>query len=736
MRKIFNTANSASSREKLTPSVALIGNPNTGKSTVFNSLTGLRQKVANFPGVTVEKHIGHCRLSIGDVQFVDLPGTYAIAPNSPDEMIATDIITGQIKDVKAPDLIVVVIDASNLQRNLFLLSQVLELGVPVIVALNMMDVAKEKGMQIDIAAFEKAINAKVVPLSAAKSQGIVELKKVIEDVIQHPVYPTLEIFPEVKQAAITLAADLNQAGLQLTDYETQRAILDEEGYAEERLLKKAGLSAREQLVQIRHQLAPNGQLTKLDIRKRYDWVHQLLSSVASNIEVEQRINHSSRIDRIVSHPVLGTALFILVMATVFQAVFAWATPLMDVIDSLANQLGMLVYSYLPEGAIASLIVDGVIAGVGSVIIFLPQILILSAFIILLEDTGYMARAAFLIDRLMRWCGLSGQSFIPMLSSFACAVPGIMATRVIPDWRDRFTTILAAPFMTCSARLPVYALLIAALIPREHYFFGLVNLQGLVLLGLYLLGIFGGILTAWLLKHTLLRGPSPTFLMELPPYRLPNLTSVIIRLRDRMKIFIKRAGTVIFSVAIIVWALAYFPQSENIKNDFQLQRSEVQNSFAGEEMEAKLSTLDNQEAAALLNQSILARMGKTLEPVFKPLGWDWRVSSAVIASFPAREVVIAVLGTIYAVGEEVDETDSGLRSQIQSSSWPDGSPVYTLPMVLGLLIFYAFCLQCVATISIIYRETNSWRWPLFAWSYMTGLGYIAALATYNIGNLMS
>lgn len=736
MRKIFHSNNPESTRENPVPCVALIGNPNTGKSTVFNSITGLRQKVANFPGVTVEKHIGRCQLSMGDVQFVDLPGTYAISPNSPDEMIATDVITGQVKDIKAPDVIVVVIDASNLQRNLFLLSQVLELEVPVVVALNMMDVAKEKGVTIDVAALASAINAKVVTLSASKGQGIAELKQAIDEVIQHPVLPTLKIFPEVRQAAIKLAASLNQSNLQLTDYEVERAILDEEGYAEERLIKNAGIESKNKLVTIRQALAPNGELTKLDIRKRYDWVHELLSSVTTTLQPAKSNYLSDRIDRVVSHPVSGTVLFVLVMATVFQAVFAWATPLMDMIDASAHHLGQFVYGYLPEGAMASLLVDGIIAGVGSVLIFLPQILILSAFIILLEDTGYMSRAAFLIDRLMRMCGLSGQSFIPMLSSFACAVPGIMATRVIPDWRDRFTTILSAPFMTCSARLPVYALLIAAFIPREYYFYGLINLQGLVLLGLYLLGIFGGIFTAWLLKHTFLRGPSPTFLMELPPYRLPNLKSVLIRLRDRIKIFIKRAGTVIFSVAVIVWALAYFPQSESIKNEYDLKRSDIQASLTGEELQTNLSMLDNQEASALLNQSLLARMGKSLEPVFKPLGWDWRVSSAVIASFPAREVVIAVLGTIYAVGDDVDETDVGLRSQIQSSTWPDGSPVYTLPMVLGLLIFYAFCLQCVATVSIIYRETNSWRWPIFAWTYMTGLGYIAALATFKIGSLVA
>jgi ferrous iron transport protein B len=406
-----------------------------------------------------------------------------------------------------------------------------------------------------------------------------------------------------------------------------------------------------------------------------------------------------------NRPIPGTIGLFVVMAVVFQAVFAWATPMMDFIDRSTVALGGLVASQISAGWLASLISDGVIAGVGSVIIFLPQILILFLFIIFLEDTGYLARAAYLLDRLMRSVGLSGQSIIPMISSFACAVPGIMATRVIPNRRDRIATILAAPFMTCSARLPVYALLIAAFVPATDV--GFLNLQGLVLFGLYLFGIVAGVLTALLIRQTALRGPKPPFALMLPEFRRPNLRTVLIQLLGRAKVFLRRAGTVIFTVAVIVWALAYFPRATDI--------------------DPALS--DNVVAAAQLEQSWLGRAGHIVEPVFKPLGWDWRVSSAVIAGFPAREVVIAVLGTVYAVGDEADEAT--LSERLKASTWPDGKPVFTLPMVVGLLIFYACCLQCAATLAVIRRETNSWRWPIFAWVYMTSIGYLGALMAFQL-----
>jgi ferrous iron transport protein B len=437
----------------------------------------------------------------------------------------------------------------------------------------------------------------------------------------------------------------------------------------------------------------------------------------------------SRITDFLNQPVAGTVGLFLVMAVVFQAVFAWATPIMDLIDGITASFGAQVGSSLGGGAFSSLIADGVIAGVGSVIIFLPQILILFLFIILLEDSGYLARAAYLMDRTMRSVGLSGQSIIPMISSFACAVPGIMATRVIPSRRDRIATILAAPFMTCSARLPVYALLIAAFVPADQV--GFMNLQGLVLFSLYMFGIVMGILTALLMRKTALRGPKPPFALMLPEFRRPNLQTVLFQLLGRVKVFLYRAGTVIFTVAVVVWALAYYPRSEIIGSEVEKQRQTAAYSLLGAELAAEYQRIDNVASAAQLEQSWLGRAGKTVEPVFKPLGWDWRVSAAVIAGFPAREVVIAVLGTVYAVGDEADV--GTLSGRLKASTWADGSPVFTLPMVIGLLIFYACCLQCAATLAVIRRETNTWRWPVFAWVYMTAIGYVGALLAFQLGS---
>jgi ferrous iron transport protein B len=439
-----------------------------------------------------------------------------------------------------------------------------------------------------------------------------------------------------------------------------------------------------------------------EARVRYRWVRDVLAEVQENVPAYA--NWRAQITHFLNRPIPGTIGLFVVMAIVFQAVFAWATPMMDGIDAIAAALGSAITANLGEGALSSLLADGIVAGVGSVVIFLPQILILFLFIILLEDSGYLARAAYLMDRAMRSVGLSGQSIIPMISSFACAVPGIMATRVIPNRRDRIATIIAAPFMTCSARLPVYALLIAAFVPATSV--GFMNLQGLVLLGLYMFGIVMGILTALLLRKTALRGPKPPFALMLPEFRRPNLRTVLMQLLGRAKVFLYRAGTVIFSVAVIVWALAYFPRSDD----------------------AAMIDDQNLAAAVQLEQSYLGRAGKVVEPVFKPLGWDWKVSAAVIAGFPAREVVIAVLGTVYAVGDDADEAT--LSTRLQSATWPDGAPVFTFPMVIGLLIFYACCLQCAATLAVIRRETNTWRWPIFAWGYMTALGYVGALLAYQ------
>ena len=712
------------------PFIAVIGNPNTGKSTLFNALTGLTQKTANYPGVTVERHTGIVKLDERPVTLVDLPGAYSLAAQSPDEMVAIDVLLGHVESMPTPKAILAVADATNLRRNLFLITQLAELDLPIILAVNMTDLAEKKGIRIDCDLLGRELGVTVVPIVASAGGGLEALKQRLAAALNEmpPARPIL--LPTVHDAAKELHHKTIEAGLHLTEYEVERALIDAQGSAERRFEYTAGEALYEELQLIRSRLSAGSSLAAMEAKARYGLIAKVLHDVESR--EPPPTTFADRLDRITNQPVIGPILFILVMATVFQAVFSWATPLMDLIDSASVWLGNLVSGLLPPGAIASLLVDGVIAGVGSVVIFLPQILILFAFIIVLEDSGYMPRVAFMTDRLMRSVGLSGQSFIPMLSAFACAVPAVMATRVIPDRRDRLATMLAAPLMTCSARLPVYALLIAAFVPERYYLGGFVNLQGLVLLGLYVLGIVGGVFTAWLMKRTVLSGPAPTFLIELPPYRLPSLRSVLIKLWSRAKVFLTRAGTVIFTVAVVIWALAYFPRPATITDAFIEQRAATEAQLTGPALEDRLTELDQLESAQLLENSALGRIGKFIEPVFEPLGWDWKLSAAVVAGFPAREVVIAVLGTIYAVGDgEANETT--LADRLKNARRPDGSVLFTLPMVLGMLFFYAFCLQCVATVAVIYRETNGWRWPIFAWTYMTGIGYLGALLIYQLGS---
>jgi len=703
-------------------SVAVVGNPNSGKSTLFNRLTGLRQRIGNYPGVTVERHVGTMKVGDRSVELVDLPGTHALSAHSLEEQIAVDVILGHMEGTVTPDGILAVVDATNLYQGLYLVQQLLELECPLIVALTMSDAAEIEGLRIDVDGLRKHLGGvPVCPVVATTGQGVEALREALGNVTALPPPTPGQTWPELTTAARTLAAGAND---EIRLAEVERLLVDGPSDARGSFLDRLGDGAEERLQALRSELFGDEPPLAAEARQRYRWVRSVLDEVVQH--APPFYGWQARITNWLNRPVPGTIGLFLVMAIVFQAVFAWATPIMDLIDGATAVLGGRVNETLGDGALSSLIADGVIAGVGSVVIFLPQILILFLFIILLEDSGYLARAAYLMDRAMRSVGLSGQSIIPMISSFACAVPGIMATRVIPNRRDRIATILAAPFMTCSARLPVYALLIAAFVPAKKI--GFMNLQGLVLFGLYMFGIIMGILTALLIRQTALRGPKPPFALMLPAFRRPNVRTVLMQLLGRAKVFLYRAGTVIFSVAVVVWALAYYPRSADVEPFVAEQQQAAEARLSGEELERALAGIRNQGAALQLEQSWLGRAGHFVEPVFAPLGWDWRVSSAVIAGFPAREVVVAVLGTVYAVGDEADEAT--LSGRLKSARWPDGSPVFTLPMVLGLLVFYACCLQCAATLAVIRRETNTWRWPAFAWIYMTSIGYFGALIVYQ------
>jgi len=702
--------------------IAVVGNPNAGKSSVFNRLTGLRQRTANYPGVTVERRIGRGVFGQATLDLVDLPGTYSLSPNSTDERIAVDVLFGRVAGTPKPEAILAVVDSTRLYQGLYLLQQLIELGRPMVVALTMADAADIQGLKIDFAALQDSLGGvPVFPVVATTGRGFVALKDALGRVLDAdpPRFGTQ--WPELRAAAQQFAERWRTNGTVVHPVEVERLLIDP--HTETQAVSD---QLRAELEPARAALFGTEPPLAAEARHRYRWVRATLARVESPGSLVA--SRAAAFKDWLNRPWPSTMLFVLSMAVVFQAVFAWATPFMDLIDAGASGLGAWVAASLPPGALASFLTDGVIAGVGSVVIFLPQILILFLFIILMEDTGYLARAAFLVDRAMRSVGLSGQSVIPLLSSFACAVPSIMATRVIPNRRDRIATILAAPFMTCSARLPVYALLIAAFVPSRTI--GFVNLQGLVLFGLYVIGIVGGVGTALLLRHSFLRGENPTFILALPEFRMPNVQTVAMKLLDRVRVFLRRAGTVIFAVAVVVWALAYFPQSPGIEQARIDARAAAAASSSGAALAARRAEIDNQAAADHLAQSWLGRAGQVVEPIFEPLGWDWRVSAAVIAGFPAREVVVAVLGTIYAVGNDADERS--LAGRLEAATWPDGRPVFTLPMVLGFLLFYAWCLQCAATLAVIRRETNSWRWPVFAWAYMTTLGYGGALAIFQLG----
>ena len=705
--------------------LALIGNPNTGKTTLFNALTGLTQRAGNYPGVTVEHKVGTVTLDGEDaLDLIDLPGAYSLAAHSPDEMLAIDVLLGQQQDAPSIDGILAVVDASNLRRNLYLISQLAEIDKPLVVALNMGDIALRRGINIDASALSAALGAPVVPVLAHRRQGLDELRRALAVLSEGPAYARpqrVELPEELQRATAELHAAVSGS---LSSVEALRALVDEDGYAEHRLLASVGDGIADRLHGLRTASAES--LSELESNARYAWIDGLL---AQAIDQPNRLEgrRSDRADRVLAHRLFGVAIFVLANVLVFEAIYTWSGPLMDGIDALFAACGDRAAALIPPGPLQSLVVDGLIAGVGGVLIFLPQIAILFFFIALLEDSGYMARAALLMDRLFTRVGLSGTAFMPLLSSFACAVPGIMATRTIEDRRDRFATILVAPLMSCSARLPVYVLFIGAFVPDRSLLGGIIGLQALTLLAFYCLGALVAIPVAWLLKRTLLSGDSPPFLLELPSYKAPDLRTVLLRVYHSSRAFVVRAGSLILATTIAMWALAYFPRSEDVVERHQVERQAV--------APAALDDLEKRQAAELVENSYLGQAGHWVAPVVRPLGWDWRIGMAVIASFPAREVIISALGTIYSLGANEDEGSESLRATVAAATWPDGRPIYTLPVALSIMVFFALCAQCLSTLVVIKKETGSYGWSLLSFGYMTALAYVGALATYQVSTAL-
>lgn len=661
MSHCHDSVDAASQRAGLR--IALAGNPNAGKTTLFNRLTRLRAKVGNYPGVTVERISGTLRTPSGRaIAVIDLPGTYSLTAHSPEEQVALDVLAGKVAGEPPPHIVVVVADASNLERNLYLVEQVREMGVPMAVALNMIDLAETRGMAIDAPVMSRMIGVPVFPMDARTGRGVDALVHWLETAA--PEVPERVALPSPDPAAIP---------------------------------------------------------------DRYRRIEALCAEVVSRPEVRPE-TRSDGIDRVLTHRVAGPVAFLALMVLVFISIFLWAEPLMGLVEAGVGLLAAGAASLLPAGGLRDLIVDGVIAGVGNVVVFVPQIAILFVFLALMEDSGYMARAAFIMDRMMRGAGLSGRSFIPLLGSFACAIPGIMATRTIPGQRDRLATILVAPFMSCSARLPIYVLVTGAFFPHPLT-------AGLVVFSMYLLGIAAAVGTAFLIKRVLFRSEPEPFLMELPPYRVPVLRNVVNTVWLRVKSFLWRAGTVILVISVVLWFLMTFPRSPEIAAEFAARRAAAA-AGGGAEAEAALSRLALEENNATLRASYAGRLGHIIEPVVRPLGFGWKIGIGLIASFAAREVLVSTMGIVYSIDEgAAEDTPQTVSEAMRADTWPDGSPLFTPLVGVSILVFFVLALQCMSTIAVVRRETNSWKWPLIQFAYMTTLAYVASLIVYQGGRML-
>ena len=722
----------------------MIGNPNTGKSTLFNALSGLRVRTGNYPGVTVEQRIGKVTWDGSEVELIDLPGTYSLSPRSPDEMVAVQVLTG-IDREPPPDLVICICNAAALERNLYLATQVLESGLPVILCLNMWDAVQQSGLSIDCAALSSSLGVSVVPTSASRREGLQTLQDIAMKQLRDAEAKVVSISgrpevlsPEIRQEITRLAShilNLRTAGPAGVAFLAGRALLDEGGAVETLLSAGEGATFARRIQDSRSRLRELGvEIPAAEPHQRYQYIGRLLASVQRRSGASGA-GLTDRLDAVLTHSVSGLLICLGVLLLVFSTIYWFSSPLSDAVESGLGMLSAVIEGAMAPGPFRSLLTDGVISGVGSVLVFLPQISLLFFFIALLEDCGYMARAAFMMDRIMSLLGLSGRSFLPLMSSFACAVPGIMATRVIENRRDRFVTILIAPLMSCSARLPVYVLLIGTFIPDVHYLGNVIPLRGLVLFLMSTLGLFIAVPVAFVLRKTVFRGEASPFLLELPDYRMPAMRVVLHRVWESAWSFVTRAGTLIFATSVLVWAAGSFPgdHTEHYKLVSRLEALDAADPQS-EEQVAALELQLNTVNAELLRGSLLGRSGRAIEPIFKPLGWDWKIGVGVLASFPAREVIIATLGTIYSLGGDVDEQSEGLRGALSAAKWPDGTSVFNVPVALSIMVFFALCAQCVSTLMVIRREMNSWKWPILCFVYMTALAWIGSWATYQIGML--
>ncbi len=661
------------------------------------------------------------------VECIDVPGLYSLAAVSEDERVAVEVINGTLEGTSRPDLLVCVLDATNLERNLYFFSQLAEAGYPIVVALTMIDRLEQAGKSVDLPKMSNLISVDIVPMVGHKDKGLQDLKDAIERNLSNLRVPAFDIgFPTALETRVaSLRERVARVGIDFNKADIRKAILDPEDPFNRFLDDFPEMHAAFQ--DARDQLGKEGILKPaLEVTSRYQWASVVTRAVIKEGEsTKETRSVTDRIDLVLTHRVFGLIVFVAMMYLVFQSIYTFAQPLMNGIKDGFGWIAGEVSPHLSGvPVIQSLVVDGILGGVGGMLAFLPQILILFLFIAILEGTGYLARAAFLMDRLFGWCGLNGRAFIPLLSSFACAIPGIMAARVMPDRNSRLATILVAPLMSCSARLPVYLVLISAFIQPK---FGSLW-AGFALFAMHLVGLFVAIPIVWFLNRKVIKGKRLPFLLELPPYQWPKWRDVWIAMYFRGKIFVKTAGTIIVFMSILIWGLSYFPRlTANETNA-------VSQAYSTKFPSASKDDVSQEISRAQLANSILGRFGKAIEPAFIPAGFDWRITTSILSAFPARETVVPSLAIIFSLGGNADKGSPDLAKSLSEATWPDGRPLFTAWTAVGLMVFFALCAQCMATLATVKRETNSWKWPLFMFTYMTALAYIGAVLVQQVSHL--
>jgi ferrous iron transport protein B len=697
--------------------IALVGNPNSGKSSLFNCLTGLNQQVGNFPGVTVDKKTGSTDLSSSEsAEVIDLPGTYSLYPGREDEWVSYKVLLNQDKDLKA-DVIVAVADASNLKRNLLFCSQIIDLKVPVVIALTMMDMAKRKGIKIDIPALERELGVPVVAVNPRKNKGIATLKKAIEQTAHHLYHAPVRDFIDNKALAEAPVNAIKEKLTHLSDYTAIHHLINHEHFELDPALQ-------ESIEKIERETKFNPTRTQAEeILQRYTRIRHIMQQAVSVPDPLQKSLLTEKLDNLLLHRVWGYLILFGVLFLLFQSVFWLAQYPMDLIEWGFAELSHSLDTTLPDNRWTDLLINGVVAGLSGILVFVPQIMILFGLITLLEDTGYMARISFLSDRLMRSVGLNGKSVMPMISGFACAVPAIMSARNIENRKERLLTILITPLMSCSARFPVYFILIGLVVPKT-YLLGFLGVQGLVMMGLYLLGLVMALVVSYIAKWFIRIKEKSYFILELPTYRAPRWGNIFQTMVSKARIFVTDAGKVIMIISLVLWALCSFGPGKRMERVSASYAQQL--SIPG----ADTLQLEKDFKAAKLENSYAGILGKTIEPAIEPLGFDWKIGIALITSFAAREVFVGTMATIYSVGDD-DEGALRLKEKMKAAVKPDGTPVFTLASGLSLMIFYVFAMQCMSTLAVVKRETRSWKWPVIQLLYMTGLAYVMSWIVYQL-----